>query len=120
MMDGFKYIDRGKGSTALLLPGWASDHRIFDSLDVDYDYLIPQNIHRLDIPEGFGKYYGDKKIALIGWSLGGLLGAEIFLKFPHIIDKAVFVGVREIYPADEIEVMRVHLRKNKKRYLKFF
>ena len=40
----FKLIDRGFKDTILLIPGWAADYRIFDSLDLEFNYLLPMKL----------------------------------------------------------------------------
>ena len=37
----FKYVERRKRESMALIPGWATDYRIFDSLDLDFNYLVP-------------------------------------------------------------------------------
>ena len=71
-MSEFKIIDRGFTRTTLLVPGWATDHRIFDTLELNTNYLVPVKFS----PFGFSKDLagtlarnGLDKISIVGWSI---------------------------------------------------
>jgi len=75
----FKYLDRGSDKTIVLIPGWATDYRIFDSLNVKFNYLLPLDFS----PDTFENVIlnaleekGIEKVSLFGWSLGAFLAAE--------------------------------------------
>ena len=124
MMDftKFEYIDRGKKRVAALLPGWAMDYRIFDQLDIDYNYLVPVQFSAGDcfdkLAEAIEKT-GQKAI-IIGWSFGGLLAAHFTVIYPKLVEKAVLVSVKENYSQNEIDKMKEYLTRNKTTYLKGF
>ena len=45
MKNQFKCVNRGFDRTIVLLPGWASDYRIFNNLNVSYNYLVPHEYY---------------------------------------------------------------------------
>lgn len=120
----FKYIDRGKQSSIVLIPGWGTDYRIFASLDLNYNYLIPLTFSFFDFEQKLFaaiKENNIEKISLFGWSLGGFLAADFSVKFPELIEELILVGAREKYPSQQLLRIRDLLKRNKKAYLiKFY
>ncbi len=119
-MTKFRYIDRGKSEVAVLLTGWATDYRVFTSLDLDYNYLVPENICLDDFFDVLYKSTESCDLSLVGWSFGGILAAEFFNKYPERIKKAVFCGIRESYSPELIDKMITLIKRNKRAYLKSF
>lgn len=123
-LTGFKYINRHKEGVTALLPGWATDYRIFDSLDLNTDYLISIDFWPFDFEGAFAdvlKKYGIKRLSMLGYSLGGFVAAEFASKHHELIDSLTLVGIRRRYKKEEIEEVRANLIKNKKAYLyKFY
>lgn len=120
----FEYIDRSSQKAMVLIPGWASDYRIFDSLDLDYDYLIPSGLVRAQnfaplLLEAIKNNRLDK-ISLLGWSLGSFLAADFSIKFPELIDKLILVGVRKKYMVDRLREIKSLLIRGKQGYLSGF
>lgn len=120
----FKFRDRGKIDSLVLIPGWASDYRIFETLNLEFNYLIPDMLYPDTFSEGFLKALKEnsiKKISLFGWSLGGFLASTFAAKHKDLVDKLILVSVRKKYKEDEIALVRNSLKKNKKGYLyKFY
>lgn len=120
----FRFIDRGKKSTLVLIPGWAADCRIFAKLNLDFNYLLPLNLSistfENDLIKALKKYY-IKKISLFGWSLGGFLAADFCKKNYSLVDELFLVGVRQKYDSQEIEKIKEVLADKRKGYLyKFY
>ncbi|MCK4851741.1 MAG: alpha/beta hydrolase [Candidatus Omnitrophica bacterium] len=116
----FTFINRGRDSLAVLLPGWATDWRIFDRLDIEYDYLVPGRIDPDGFSESLERCLGQKKATLIGWSFGGVLGARFLARYPGSVSQAVFASVKERYPAAQTEKMKTYLARNRGAALKGF
>ena len=120
----FKYLDRGYQKTIVLIPGWAADYRIFDSLDLDFNYLLPLNFSPFTFEKSLVKVLGEKKvgkISLLGWSLGGFLGAEFAAKHTDLIDELILISIRKKYKEKEIAGIKELLKRSKKGYLyKFY
>lgn len=119
----FKYIDRGKKNLLVLIPGWASDYRIFAPLDLEFNYLIPLSFSPFTFEEALLERLREnkiKKISLFGWSLGGFLGTEIAVKYIDLIDQIILVSVRKRYQKQELDQIRAYLCKNKTGFLNRF
>ena len=123
-LNRFDYIDRGEARTLVLIPGWASDSRIFTGLDLSYNYLAPENLSPFDFKESLMdaiEERGIKKISLFGWSLGGFLAQEFAMEYPDLIDRLILVSVRKGYKEEELSEIRKNLKRSKEGYLyKFY
>ncbi len=119
-----KFIDRGCPDTITLIPGWASDYRIFSGLDLKYNYLLPMDFSPFTFEREFLEALAAnnlKKISLLGWSLGGFAAVELICKYREVIDEVILVGIRKKYKVKEIEPIKDYLKKNKAAYLyKFY
>jgi pimeloyl-ACP methyl ester carboxylesterase len=111
----FRFIDRGFDKTILLIPGWGLDYRIFDSLELKYNYLVALFVW----PEDFVskvkneiENLGIKEISILGHSMGGFLGVDFALMYPQKLDELVCVGIRKRYSEKDMAPVRVNLRKN--------
>jgi len=120
----FKYLDRGYQKSLVLIPGWAADYRIFDSLDLDFNYLLPLIFSPFTFEKSLVRVLGEKKIgkiSLLGWSLGGFLGAEFAAKHTDLIDELILISIRKKYKEKEIAEIKELLKRSKKGYLyKFY
>lgn len=120
----FRYIDKGKKDILVLIPGWASDYRIFAPLNLDFNYLLPQEFSPYTFAQGLLealKRYNIKKISLFGWSLGGFLASEFAAKYASLIDELILVSIRKRYKREILAEIKKCLSKNKKGYLyKFY
>lgn len=123
-VSGFKLWERNFKKTLCLVPGWATDYRIFSLLDLDYNYLVPLIFSPFDFKDKLPALLSKKslgKISLLGWSLGGFLAAEFALDNPQRIDELILVSMRKNYQAPTLERVRAQLKKNRKAYLyKFY
>ena len=121
----FEWRDRGFRKTLLLVPGWATDHRIFAPLDLEFNYLAPTVFSPRDFKErlldAMGRYRLER-VAVLGWSLGGYLALEFACEHPErIVEGALFaVGMREHYERDAIEATRSRLARSRAAYLRRF
>lgn len=120
----FKLLDRGFKEVLVLIPGWATDYRIFSGLDLNYNYLLPIKFH----PGLFIKSLSDElekqgldKVRMFGWSLGGFLAAEFAGGYSGRITELILSSVREKFPSEGLESIALKLKRNKKAYLyKFY
>jgi len=119
----FNLVDRGRSSTLVLIPGWASDHRIFEALDLEYNYLMPVNF----IPGIFNesllselKRRNLTKVSLLGWSLGGFAASEFASEHSSYIEELILVSIRQKYNRLDLEQIKKYLNQNKKGYLQGF
>ncbi len=120
----FKFIKRGKGSDILMVPGWATDSRIFEPLDLELNYILPEVFYPANFEkELLGALEKRKinKISILGFSLGGFLAADFASKHADMIDKLILIGIRKRYDKGVLQEIKKLLKKNKKGYLyKFY
>ena len=103
----------------VLLPGWGTDGRIFDRLDVPGPHLIancPQ-------PEGLFERLSSldaPPVRLVGWSLGGFHAVRFANRHPEQVKGIILAGVRQSYPPDEVETMMEELDRSPRDCLRSF
>lgn len=107
-----------------MIPGWAADYRIFDKLNLDFNYILPLDLSISDFENNlilFLKKYSIRKISLLGWSLGGFLAADFCQKKYSLVDQLFLVGIRQKYDFQEIDKIKEILKDKRKGYLyKFY
>ncbi|HAJ56719.1 MAG TPA: hypothetical protein DCL35_02990 [Candidatus Omnitrophica bacterium] len=123
LRSGFKFFDRGFGKTLVLVPGWATDYRIFSGMELDYNYLLAQEIRLSSFVEDLNKVLEQchlEKVSLLGYSLGGFLAKDFAVSFPKKIYELILVSIRKNYGANELDGVRRKLEKNKRAFLSGF
>ncbi len=120
----FKLLDRGFQEVLLLIPGWATDHEIFMNLNLKYNYLLPTQLHPFNFEKKLLRWIEENyvdTISLFGWSLGGFLACDVASKNPDWVGELNLVSIRRGFDPNEIESVRINLKKNKKAFLyKFY
>lgn len=119
----FEWINRGFEDTLLLIPGWATDHRIFDTLDLDFNYLLPVQLSPDDFKSALDQTLSKMaldKISIFGWSLGGYLAADFASNYAERVKDITFVGMRKKYDGQGLENVKRFIRRNKAAYLHKF
>lgn len=123
-MPPFKFINRGFEKTLALVPGWATDERIFSKLDFDYNYLICCKLKPFVFEKEFLGALEEHSLSCVSFlalSLGGFLAAEFAANNPDKTDELYLTGVRQKYPISGLADIEAKLKKNKKGYLyKFY
>jgi len=103
------YVFGGRGNpSTVLLPGWATDGRIFEGVLPGVAAVTTGPLR----PEGFSRRLAaflDRTargpVTVVGWSLGGFLAAEFARKYPDRVRRVVLVGIRREYPEGELEAV---------------
>jgi pimeloyl-ACP methyl ester carboxylesterase len=111
MMPGteeFHVVGGGGDPTMVLLPGWATDGRIFEGALPGVTAVTTGPLR----PEGFPRRlaaYLDRTVrgavTVVGWSLGGFLAAEFAREYPDRVRRAVLVGIRREYPEEDVKAV---------------
>ncbi len=117
MNNVFKYINRGYVDNMVLLPGWACDYRIFDQVDLGFNYLMPEFFYPETILKDLLKELNERglgNITMLGFSLGGFEGLRFSLKYPQYVNKLILIGVRRRYSIEDMALIKNNLRRNKK------
>ncbi|MBW2646651.1 MAG: alpha/beta hydrolase [Deltaproteobacteria bacterium] len=119
----FKYQNRGYERTLVLVPGWGFDARIFEPLDLDFNYLISQGI---DI-ERFNEdlihvlaRYNIKEVSMLGWSMGGFLALNFLKEYGQAVREIFLVSMRKRFPKEQIDAQKAMLIEDRKLYLTQF
>ncbi|MHB9037695.1 MAG: alpha/beta fold hydrolase [Armatimonadota bacterium] len=107
----------------VFFPGWATDHRLFDNLDLPTNRLIPLEPFSplvCDELAAFIRANGLAPVNIIGWSLGGFIAADFAGRFPELVGRLILCGVRFRYPAEQIEATRRGVLDDRERCLRSF
>ncbi|MDO9566318.1 MAG: alpha/beta hydrolase [Candidatus Desulfaltia sp.] len=123
-LNRFQYLNRGHNKVLVLIPGWGFDARIFEPLDLDFDYLLPQ----INDPKRFSADLMSalvenqiKKVSLFGWSMGGFLAISFLEEYGWEFAEEIFlVSMRKSYPKKEIDSQIALLIKDRRLYLSRF
>lgn len=103
----FTVVGEGDPSV-VLLPGWATDGRIFDGVlpgvtAVTTGPLRPDRFSRR--LAAFLDSAARGPVTVVGWSLGGFLAAEFAREYPDRVRRVVLVGIRREYPEGDVEAV---------------
>jgi pimeloyl-ACP methyl ester carboxylesterase len=120
----FLTVNNQKPDTLVLIPGWATDHRIFKAVTLPYNFLIPVRFSPATFVTALAdelRERGVKRISLFGYSLGGFLACDFVRRHGECVDRIMLAGIRRGYDAGEIAMIKKLLRKNKNAFLyKFY
>jgi pimeloyl-ACP methyl ester carboxylesterase len=103
---GEEFVVVGEGDpSVVLLPGWATDGRIFEGVLPGVTAVTTGPLR----PEGFSRrlaaFLGRAAhgaVTVVGWSLGGFLAAEFAREYPDRVRRIVLVGIRREYPEGDV------------------
>ncbi len=120
----FEFRNRGFKDTLVLIPGWATDWRIFDGLELDYNYLLTTQLYAPDFNRQLLSRMEQlkiSKVSVLGFSLGGFLATEFACAYPEKIAKLILLGVRKRYDPQLLENIRIQIRADRRPWLyKFY
>lgn len=122
-MSKFEFFERGFDETTVLLPGWATDYKVFDTLDLETNYLIPTTFSPFNFKEDLLavlKRHGLDKISIAGWSMGAFAACEFISGYRDRVDGVMLIGARKRYKKEKLEEIKGALKKNKKAFLYMF
>ncbi|MBI5144817.1 MAG: alpha/beta fold hydrolase [Candidatus Omnitrophica bacterium] len=120
----FKLINRGFKKTLVLIPGWATDFRIFAALDLKFNYLMPIKFCPFYFKKNLINFLNKKsikKVSLFGWSMGGFLACDFASEYPDRIGQLILLSVRRSFKRKALKEIELKIKQNKKAYLyKFY
>jgi pimeloyl-ACP methyl ester carboxylesterase len=114
--------DPHKAAT-VLLPGWATDHRIFEPIAIDGPSVIVEGPLTRAFPERLAEYLSKEglfPVSLFGWSLGGAAALQFTRVYPEMLNRLILFGLRPRYPADALDAARRGVIDDKEAYLTSF
>ena len=107
----------------VFLPGWATDYRVFDSMDLSTNRLFPIDPLSPSLCgelSAFIRAHGLAPVALMGWSLGGFVAVDFARSCPDLVSDLLICGVRRHYPVQQIDATRRSILDNRERFLASF
>ena len=117
-------VAAGTVPSMVLLPGWATDSRIFDGLLPGVSAVRVFGALRV---EGFAERLAAfldtaacGPVTIVGWSLGGFLAAEFAGKYPSHVRDLVLISIRRRYPLSDVELIRSALLRDQRTCLSDF
>jgi len=116
----FRFVSRGFKKTIVLIPGWATDYRIFERLDLDYNYLLPVEFSLFDFQDRLSDFLNKEsidRVSLFGWSQGAFLAAEFASRHPERIEELILLNLRRAYDPAALKDISAKLKKSKRAYL---
>ncbi len=120
----FKFVDRKQSRNLVLIGGWAFDYRIFETMDLPYNYFFyideAQGGFETELKQLLTKRRFEK-ISLFGWSQGAFVACDFASRNPDITEEVILVGLRKKYERKNLHQIKDYLLKNKKAFLyKFY
>lgn len=106
-----------------MIPGWASDYRIFGRLDLDFNYLLPVEFSPSLFNGPLLKAMAESdvnSISVFGWSLGGFVAAGFASLNKDLIEEVILVSIRGKYGPDEIAIVKDGIAGDKTAELRRF
>lgn len=114
----------GEGGRAIvLLPGFATDRRIFDDVPVGGTAILPGDVPADRLPAALAAFLAEREtgpVTLFGWSLGGFLAAAFAAEHPALVERVVLAGVRSRYPRCDLDRFREALDADREACLREF
>jgi len=116
----FKYSDRGFNNPLVLVHGWATDYRIFDNLDLNFDYIFCLRLNPVNFVEDLKNFLDQSSIdevSMLGFSMGAFLAAEFSSRYPQRVKELNLLGSRLQYEAQDLGKIKIGIKENKKAWL---
>lgn len=120
---GFLFQPENRDRALVLLPGFATDYRIFEGLTHNASRIFPFNVAPRRLVEQLSRYLqgaGIGRVTFIGWSMGAFLASDFAERYPEFVERMVLVGARKRYDRDALNLFEKTLRENPKQCLQEF
>jgi pimeloyl-ACP methyl ester carboxylesterase len=119
----FKFADRNKKQYLVLVAGWAFDCRIFNGLDLPYNYCFFEGDSIASFEDQMKKLLQEKaieKISIFGFSQGAFAASLFAATNPDKVSELILVGLRKKYDEKDLENIKNYLAKNPSAFLYSF
>ena len=108
----------------VLIPGWATDYRFFEPLDLNYNYLLPLKLSPFNFTQDMSEYLKSNsinRVSMFGWSMGAFLAADFTVRNQNMVKELYLLSIRKKYELEALEEIKDKLVKNKTAWLyKFY
>ena len=104
----FFVVGGGGDPSVVLLPGWATDGRIFEGVLPGVAAVTTGPLRPVGFPRRLAAFLdraAPGPVAVVGWSLGGFLAAEFAREYPDRVRRVVLVGIRREYPEGDVKAV---------------
>jgi len=119
----FEINYRGYQDTCVLVPGWASDYRIFSSLDLPFNYIQCMEFNPYgfsELLEAFLVKNNIQKLSVFGWSMGGYSAIDFCKKTNISINNLILCAMKKEYSSESLVKTKSLVKRNKIAYLRSF
>ena len=117
-------VTAAAGTPTLFLPGWGFDGRIALLLKPAPHWIYPENLlDPVSFTEDLQQFLFSaniRKVRIVGWSMGAMLGLEFAARHRDLVESLVLVSLRPHWPAPEIQKIRVEFSRDPEAFLKSF
>jgi len=116
----FKFSDGKYKDHLVVIGGWAFDYRIFDRMELPYNYIFFCGESTVDFEAELKKTldkHNVNEISLLGWSQGAFTACDFAGKNPDLIKEIILAGARQQYEEEGLREIRKYLITNKRAYL---
>ena len=112
------------GLPTLFLPGWGFDGRVLRLLKPASHWIYPETpLDPVSFEEDLLHFLNSKnirKVRLVGWSMGAMLGLKFAAKHSDLVDSLVLVSLRSHWPGHEINEIRAEFSRDPEAFLRGF
>jgi pimeloyl-ACP methyl ester carboxylesterase len=112
-----KQVDRHCDQSLVIIPGWGFDWRIFERLDLPYNYVFYTGNRISACTKALSALMNETNAlsySLLGWSQGAFAACDLCRDYAHRIERLVLIGVRQAYTQVSLDNMLQRLRKNQR------
>ncbi|MHC4195150.1 MAG: alpha/beta fold hydrolase, partial [Planctomycetota bacterium] len=119
----FKFADRNEKQYLVLVAGWAFDYRIFNSLDLPYNYCFFEGDSIASFEGQVKRLMQEKnleKISIFGFSQGAFAASLFAAANPDKVSELILVGLRKKYDEKDLQSIKSYLARNPSAFLYSF
>lgn len=113
----FERVDRQYDEDVVLVSGWGFDRRIFDRLDLPYNYLFYVGPSVADFGAALRSWIdqeGVRSCSILGWSLGAFAASAFAQQSSNTVRHLILLGARLAYAPTALTQIRSGLQRNKR------
>jgi pimeloyl-ACP methyl ester carboxylesterase len=119
----FFVVGGGGDPSVVLLPGWATDGRVFEGVLPGVTAVTTGPLRTDGFSRRLAAFLGRAArgpVTVVGWSLGGFIAAEFAREYPDRVRRVVLVGIRRGYPAAVLSAVLASLLRDREACLSTF
>ena len=113
----FERVDRQCDEDVILVSGWGFDRRIFDGLDLPYNYVFYVGPLVADFGAALRRWIDEEGVracSILGWSLGAFAASAFAQRSSNTVRHLILLGARLAYAPAALTQIRSGLLRNKR------